>query len=593
MLEKVNKDTRILPVLRNYTRAVFRYPWLLIGTIVGVMGIELSALVGPLFFKEFIDTLTEGQPSDEVVQALLLILVGYLGVMLTGWAFRRLQMHSILRIEANVPADLMRQAFKYLTGHAYEFFINNFAGSLTRKVNRYGRSFEQVIDGILLSIFPTALFAGGVVIILFTRNHWLGLGVLVWTILFVGLQILMTRWRYRYKLERAAADSKLTGALSDSIGNQSSVTFYAAEKHEQGIFGNIVEVWRSATRRSWDADMFNYAVQGLLSIVVELGLLVGAVFLWQEGHITIGDFVLIQVYILSLIERIWGIGSTIRRLYDSFADAYEMVEILETPHAVQDLPSTAKLSATSPNISFTGVSFWFDENRPILKDLSLSIAAREKVALVGPSGAGKSTITKLLLRLYDTKEGEIRIGDQSIREVTQESLRSAISFVPQEPALFHRTLKENIAYGRPDASFEEIIEAAKKAHCHEFIETLPEGYETYVGERGVKLSGGERQRVAIARAIVKDAPILVLDEATSSLDSESEALIQDALKVLMEGKTVVVIAHRLSTIMRMDRIVVIEDGEIAATGTHADLLNQEGGLYKKLWDIQAGSFLTQ
>jgi len=214
------------------------------------------------------------------------------------------------------------------------------------------------------------------------------------------------------------------------------------------------------------------------------------------------------------------------------------------------------------------------------------------VALVGPSGAGKSTVTKLLLRLYDVTGGAVRIDGEDIREVTQESLRQSISFVPQEPILFHRSLKDNIRYGRPDASEEEVIEAAKRAHCHEFISQLTEGYETHVGERGVKLSGGERQRVAIARAILKNAPILILDEATSALDSESEALIQDALKVLMEGKTVIVIAHRLSTIMTMDRIIVIENGAIAAEGTHDELVRHEGGLYHKLWSIQAGSFIA-
>ena len=228
----------------------------------------------------------------------------------------------------------------------------------------------------------------------------------------------------------------------------------------------------------------------------------------------------------------------------------------------------------------------------MLHDFTLTIEGGQKVALVGPSGAGKSTITKLLLRLFDVKGGSIEVDGQNITKVTQDSLREAISFVPQEPILFHRTLMENIRYGRLDATNEEVLEAAKKAHCHEFISSLPQGYETFVGERGVKLSGGERQRVAIARAILKNSPILVLDEATSSLDSESESLIQDALNVLMEGKTVIVIAHRLSTIMKMDRIIVLQNGAIVADGTHNELL-ADGGLYQKLWSIQAGGFLAE
>jgi ATP-binding cassette subfamily B protein len=236
------------------------------------------------------------------------------------------------------------------------------------------------------------------------------------------------------------------------------------------------------------------------------------------------------------------------------------------------------------------VSFNFHKDTPVLKEFNLTIAGGEKIALVGPSGAGKTTVTKLLLRLYDVKGGGIKIDGQNIADVTQDSLRDAIAFVPQEPILFHRSLMENIRYGRRGASDAEVIEAAKKAHCHEFIDKLPQKYDTLVGERGIKLSGGERQRVAIARAILKNAPILVLDEATSSLDSESESLIQDALELLMHGKTVLVIAHRLSTIMKMDRIVVMENGSIVATGTHLELVNQHG-LYQKLWSIQAGGFI--
>ena len=240
-------------------------------------------------------------------------------------------------------------------------------------------------------------------------------------------------------------------------------------------------------------------------------------------------------------------------------------------------------------IAFSNISFDFHKENYVLKDFNLSIKGGERVALVGPSGAGKSTVTKLLLRLYDLSTGSITIDGQDIAAVGQESLRNAISFVPQEPILFHRSLMENIRYGRRDASDAEVVEAAKKANCHDFIDALPEKYDTFVGERGIRLSGGERQRVAIARAILKNSPILVLDEATSSLDSESEALIQDALATLMQGKTVIVIAHRLSTIMKMDRIVVIEDGGIVAEGSHKELLKQ-GGLYKKLWSIQAGGF---
>ncbi|MBP9772170.1 MAG: ATP-binding cassette domain-containing protein, partial [Candidatus Pacebacteria bacterium] len=312
----------------------------------------------------------------------------------------------------------------------------------------------------------------------------------------------------------------------------------------------------------------------------------------KEGVLTIGDFVLFQTYIISLVERLWGFGHVIKALYQAFADGKEMVEILDTPYGVEDVPNAGTLKVTEGKIDFTDVVFNFNETRTVLDKFSLSIAPGEKIAFIGPSGAGKTTVTKLLFRFYDLTSGAITIDGQEISKMTQDSLRDAMALVPQEPILFHRSLMDNIRYGRRDATDEEVMEAAKKARCHEFISSLPDGYETMVGERGVKLSGGERQRVAIARAILKDAPILVLDEATSSLDSESEHLIQEALNILMEGKTVIVIAHRLSTIITMDRIIVIEGGNIRAMGTHDQLLKKDE-LYKKLWSIQAGGFLKE
>jgi ABC-type multidrug transport system fused ATPase/permease subunit len=289
----------------------------------------------------------------------------------------------------------------------------------------------------------------------------------------------------------------------------------------------------------------------------------------------------------------WNFGNILRRMYEAFADATEMVDILRTPHEIVDRKDAKKLIVTDGRIEFNELGFNFNETRSVLSDFNLTITGKEKVALVGPSGAGKTTITRLILRFYDVTSGEILIDGQNIAHVTQDSLRDAIAFVPQEPILFHRTLRENIRYGRRDATDEEVIEAARQAHCYEFVMNTPQGFDTYVGERGIKLSGGERQRVAIARAILKNAPILILDEATSSLDSESESLIQDALAKLMVGKTVMAIAHRLSTVMKMDRIIVIEDGRVGMTGTHSELLAHEGSLYKKLWEIQAGGFIEE
>ncbi|MEK7510801.1 MAG: ABC transporter ATP-binding protein [Patescibacteria group bacterium] len=589
--KKINTD--VLPVLKYYAKATARYPWLFTLVVGAILAATATNLIAPLFLKDFIDLLIANDDSRTVIDATILALGLYAAAMFANWASIRLQVIGVTRIEAKIQSDLTNEAFAYLIHHGHDFFANNFAGTLTRRVNRYARSYQQIFNNIMEGMVPTLLFAVGVIVVLFTQNLWLGLGLLVWTVFFLLLQYLMTKWRYQYKLQRAIQDSRVTGALSDAVGSHSAIAAFAAEDHEKARLAGVVADWFGATMKAWNSDVLNYAIQGFLTRTAQIGLLILALYLWWKGSITVGDVVLIQVYIFSLMDQITNIGSNMRQLYDAVAEANEMIDIMEEPHAIQDAPDARELAITAGEIALESVVFAYKQASPILDDLTLTITAREKIALVGPSGAGKSTITKLLLRLYDVTSGTIRIDGHELRTVTRESLRKAISFVPQEPALFHRTLRDNIAYGRPDASLEEVIEAAKKAHAHEFISRFPQGYDTYVGERGVKLSGGERQRVAIARAILKNAPILILDEATSSLDSESEALIQDALRTLMEGKTVVVIAHRLSTIMSMDRIVVIEGGKIIAEGTHDELVAQEGGLYHKLWSIQAGGFLAE
>ena len=314
-----------------------------------------------------------------------------------------------------------------------------------------------------------------------------------------------------------------------------------------------------------------------------------AIRMWGNGTISLGMIVLLQTYILRLIDFLWGIGQTLRHTFIAISEASEILQIIDTPHEIQD-KSSKKLKLQHGAISFNNVNFSYGENQ-IFHDLNFHIKPGERVALVGESGSGKTTITKLLFRLYDIQKGEILIDDQNIAEVTQESLRSSMSMIPQDPILFHRSIRENIAYGKPNASDEEIIAAAKMARCHEFISHLKDGYETLVGERGIKLSGGERQRVAIARAILENKQIIVMDEATSALDSESEFLIQEAIEELMQNKTLLIIAHRLSTIMKMDKIIVMDQGKIAEKGSHKELLAKDNGIYKKLRNIQSGGFI--
>jgi ABC-type multidrug transport system fused ATPase/permease subunit len=553
-------------------------------------GVQIAELIAPLYLKRLVDILAVYSPSPDIVHELF-VLIGVFGlVSFAGWAMRRTQVYSILYLESRVIADLYSYTFDYLIRHSYHFFISRFAGTLTRRVSKFAMAYEMIMDCIMFQFFPTALFAIGTVIFLFSRNHVLGITLGIWVVCFLAFQLFVAKLRQPLRAARTEADSKMVGSLADAISNQNTITLFSGSGHEGNIFRKVIDYWRKTVVRSWRADEFIWSALGVFMLGINVGLLYGAVIFWEKGLVTIGDFVLIQSYLLVLFNRLISMNRELRRFYDSFADAAEMVEIPEMPHEIGNAPYEKHLKISDREISFKDIDFYFDKNRPVLKDFNLAVKGGEKLALVGPSGAGKTTVTKLLLRLYDVAEGLIEIDGQNISTVTQESLRDAIAFVPQEPILFHRTLMENIRYGRRDASDEEVAAAAKKAHCHEFISALPEGYKTFVGERGVKLSGGERQRVAIARAILKGAPILLLDEATSSLDSESEALIQDALHNLMEGKTVIVIAHRLSTIMKMDRIVVIEDGKVVAEGTHRELLKQ-GGLYQKLWNIQAGGFV--
>ncbi|MEK7101055.1 MAG: ABC transporter ATP-binding protein [Patescibacteria group bacterium] len=591
-VKKPRKTGHAWSVLKDYARATAKYPWFFFGVLLGIATTVGTSIAAPLFLKHFIDLVTTIGVNQQYLHAMLLTLGLYTLSVTGNWLGVRIQMWTVTQLEARVARDLFTRGFNYLVGHGHDFFINNFAGTLTRRVSRYSHAYQQIFNSVMEGMVPTFLFTAGVIVVLFTQNIYLGIGLLTWTILFVFLMYLITIWRYKYKLARAAQDSRLTGVLSDTVGNHSAVTLFAAEVGESKHFASVVYDWYQATIRSWNSDVLVYGIQGFLTRFAQVALLLVGFYLWWQGSITVGSLVLVQIYAISLIDQIGSISGNLRQLFDALSEAHEMIEVMEEPHAIQDIQGASELAVPEGAISFNSVGFAFADKSEVLSDFDLNIKPGQRVALVGPSGAGKTTITKLLLRLHDVTSGSIAIDGTDIKTVTQQSLRRAIAFVPQESTLFHRSLKENIAYGKPDATDEEIIAAAKKAHCHEFISKLAEGYDTHVGERGVKLSGGERQRVAIARAILKNAPILVLDEATSALDSESESLIQDALKTLMEGKTVIVIAHRLSTIMKMDRIIVIEDGKIAADGNHDDLLKQEGGLYHKLWSIQAGSFLT-
>ncbi len=578
-------------VLRYFWRELAKYPWLVSGSLGSAIGLQLAALAAPWYMREFFDLLVE--PAGSIPESDFLRLIGIIGaLLLVAWAMRRVRGWTQIYLEIGVMQELTLNAFAGLMRHSHQFFSSQFSGTLMRRIVKYRDAFETLYDVLTMTLVPLVVYIVGASIVLSFRNITLGLVFTGWCVGVLFLQFKLAQWRQPLREIRTAEDSAVVGALSDAIVNQPTIALFSGFAHEVRRLRGVIDRWRVAIIRSWVADENIWTAQGLLMVALNVGMLYGAYVFWSRGELSVGDFVLIQAYIMGTFDSIFGINRDLRRVYDGFADAGEMAGILEMPVSVSDPTEPAAAQAARGHVTFAHAGFRYQEHAPILDDFSLDIASGEKVALVGSSGAGKSTITKLVLRLFDVTEGGVQIDGVDVRALAQDDLRRLVAFVPQDPVLFHRSLMENIRYGRRDATDDEVKAAARKAHCHEFIEKLPQGYETFVGERGVKLSGGERQRIAVARAILKDAPILVLDEATSSLDSESEALIQDALGILMEGKTVIAIAHRLSTIMHMDRIVVIEKGRIADEGTHSELLAREG-LYQKLWNIQAGGFLKE
>ncbi|MDD4989462.1 MAG: ABC transporter ATP-binding protein [Candidatus Pacebacteria bacterium] len=561
------------------------------------IGVFLSGTVqvfAPLYYKKFIDIIATSPDRLASVPTLIHILLIILAINIGNWIGYRLSGFAGGYNEIRVMARLRQNSFDYLSKHSYGFFSDNFVGSIVQRVNRMARAYERISDSIFFDVSPLVLRLTGSVIVLWFLQPVFSVILLIWAVLFCIAQYIISVIKFPYDVKSAGKDSQTTGYLADTLTNHNTVQLFNSYKRESAGFWKILTEWRDVMWKVWNISLISDAIQSAFIFIAEFAIFYWGIINWSQGLMTIGMFTLLQLYFLDVSEKLWEVSRVIRNLYQAYADSKEMVEILMLPHEIKDIPTAKPLpKKVSGEIIFEDVTFSFQETREVLSHLSLMINAGEKVALVGPSGAGKSTFVRLLLRLYELSGGKIKIDGETIKDATLESLRHNISFVPQDPILFHRSLKENIRYGREDATEAEILEAAKLAHCDEFIQSLPKGYETLVGERGIKLSGGERQRIAIARAILKNAPILVLDEATSSLDSESEALIQDALTKLMEGKTVIVIAHRLSTIRKMDRILVLEDGKIVEEGTHDALTTTEGSLYKKLWTLQAGGFLLQ
>lgn len=522
------------------------------------------------------------------------IILGYLVAQVCSWTAWRLSGWAVVKFEIGVMAQLDKWCFEHLATLSYRFYTSTFTGSLVNQSNRLVRSFERLYDVFAFDILTLVLKVGFASAILCTIQPVIAAALLIFFGLYTAAAIKLAMWKMPASAAAAAASSRQTGQLADNLTNISAIKYFAREQDEIKKFQRTVHETRRAFTKDWVTQEIINAVQAIFLIFFSAGTFIGSLYLVSQGRIDFGQFILVQSYVMIIFDALWGIGRIARNIERALADAAEMTTILETPPTVQDSTSAKPAKITKGEVEFKDVVFGYDDDAGyrVFDGLNLNIHPGEKIGLVGTSGGGKTTVTKLLLRLMDIQSGSISLDGHNIARLRQSDVRRAISYVPQEPLLFHRSLRENIAYGRPGASLADIKAAAARAHASDFIDRLPEGYETLVGERGIKLSGGQRQRIAIARAMLKDAPLLMLDEATSALDSESERLIQEALADLMQDRTAIVIAHRLSTIQRLDRIVVLEAGKIVEQGSHAQLLAQ-GGVYAGLWAHQSGGFIAQ
>ena len=495
-------------------------------------------------------------------------------------------------LDAKCGEYLSKLAFRAVINQSMTFHSNRFSGSLTSAANKLPGAFIDLKSHFVWDIYPLLLTIVYSVVVAAVVCAPFALLLAVYTVVYMAVAI-VTYYKTRSVDEKLAdAENKQTGQLADAITNEMSVKSYAREKFENARFERTTNRTKLATFNVAKVSFWRNMSMNVVNIITFAGLLVLIVMGHDLFGLTIANLVFLYSLSNSLLSNVWTINHILRTINRSFGNAKEMVEILDMPYIIDD-KTDKSIEVHDAKIEFSHISFQHDgQKEKLFSDFDLTVNPGESVGLVGVSGSGKSTLTKLLLRFDDVKNGAIYIDGQDIRDVTQNSLRENIAYVPQESSLFHRSVFENIAYGKPDANDEEVYEASRLANADEFIVGLPEGYDTMVGERGVKLSGGQRQRIAIARAMLKDAPILVLDEATSALDSESEALIQEALSNLMEGRTSIVVAHRLSTVAGLDRIVVLKDGKIIEQGTHQELLKRNGE-YNKLWSRQSGAFLDE
>lgn len=593
MPESKKAKSTVKRTLHYYWQEAKKYKGYVFGVLlVTIARVFINSILGPLIISDIIEKVsTDFIVGPELLREALI----YLGIFaISNFGLDQLQLFLCWRMELKVAYGLATQCFDVVNAQSMQFHSDRFSGSLVSQTNKFIGSFERLSDTIIWDVVPLITRVAFIVAVMWPLVPWYAGGILI----LVGAYTAIASIAYRRlgPLNEAEADTsnRQTGQLADSITNIISIKSYAQEKREHRRYADFA-------RKSYDASnklMGATLVRNTIFSVVEVALMALVLVLLIYGRewlgVSIATLVLIVNYSSTILNNLWSINGIFKNMNRVFGDSHDMTLILDMVDDVVDMPGAVPLSLSSADIDFSNIKFQHaDAKAPIFENFNLKIQPGERVGLVGVSGSGKTTLTKLLLRFADVEDGAVLVSGQNIKNVTQQSLRENIAYVPQETSLFHRSIAENISYGKPDATPEEIQRAAKLANAHDFIMELPDGYDTLVGERGIKLSGGQRQRIAIARAILKNAPVLVLDEATSALDSESEALIQEALSTLMQGRTSLVIAHRLSTVANLDRIVVLQNGKIVEQGSHAELLAKPNGVYHGLWDRQSGAFLDE
>jgi ATP-binding cassette subfamily B protein len=547
----------------------------------------------PYAVKEIIDAVTlANQTGTDIFtaskDALILFALLNLGIVL----FSRASGAMLVLTGPFLRAEIRKSLFSFLQHHSHRYFISHFAGSLANRIAEVSMSSMHALWTITFDFYPLIIKSLVALILLFNASGELALVLSLWLGIYVYVSYLLARRCRVYAQDFAAARSLVTGKVVDSVTNVMNAKMFARRQYEEDYLTDYLnhEV-NHALRTYWYMEKLRW-FQFTAAMVLMIAMVGYALKIWSEGNMTVGEFSMVAGLAIMLIEAARGLSRSFLEFFEYLGNISDGVSVFVQSHEIIDQPDAPVLQVTRGEIVFDDVSFIYQEGLQVFAHLSVTIEPKQQVGLVGFSGSGKSTFVNLILRLFEAQGGTINIDGHNILNVTQDSLRENVSMIPQDPQLFHRSLMENIRYGRLEATDDEVIEAAKKAHAHEFILQTEQQYESLVGERGVKLSGGQRQRVAIARAILKDSPILILDEATSSLDSVTEKKIQLGLENLMQGRTVVVVAHRLSTISHMDRILVFDQGRIIEDGSHQQLLLRDGH-YAHLWNMQAGGFLPE